>query len=127
MSYIVRVGNLGATPELRQSEAGTSYAYADVIVNDRERLEDGSYRDTGIIGYSLTVFRSAAEQLVQTAQRSGNVRVVFAGAYRVREYERSDGSTRLSHDVRVDELGVSLTGQSVTVERSARADESTEG
>lgn len=118
MSYIVRSGNLASTPELRESEAGTKYVYADVIVNDRERTEDGAFRDVGSLRYSLVVFRSAAEQLVATAQRSGNVRLVFAGQYRVREYERKDGTTGLSHDVRVDELGVSITGQSVTVERA---------
>ena len=118
MSYIVRAGNLARTPELRQGDHGP-YTYADVIVNDRERADDGSYVDTGTIRYSLTVRGSAAERLVEVAERSGNVRVVFAGSYRVREYDRADGSTALSHDVRVDELGVSLTGQSITVNREA--------
>lgn len=121
MSYIVRAGNLASTPELRTAENGTTYCYADVIVNDRERTEDGSYRDLGTIRYSLTVFRSAAEQLVETAQTSGNVRVLFSGSYRVREYDRRDGGTGISHDVMVDEIGVSLTGQRVTVDRSRRS------
>ena len=60
MSYIVRAGNLAATPELRTADSGAVFCYADVIVNDRERLDDGSYRDLGTIRYSLTVFRSAA-------------------------------------------------------------------
>ncbi len=91
MSYIIRVGNLAATPELRTAGSGGVYCYADVIVNDRERAEDGSYRDLGTVRYSLTVFRSAAEQLVETAQTSGNVGVLFAGRYRVREFDRRDG------------------------------------
>lgn len=121
MSYIVRAGNLASTPELRTAaESGRTYCYADVIVNDRERLDDGSYRDLGTIRYSLTVFRSAAEQLVETAQTSGNVRVLFAGSYRVREYHRNDGGTGISHDVMVDEIGVSLTGQRVAVDKTRR-------
>lgn len=119
MSYIVRAGNLATTPELRQSDNGP-YCYADVIVNDRERTEDGSYRDLGTIRYSLTVFRSAAERLVEAAQTSGNIRVLFAGRYRVREFDRRDGGTGISHDVVVDEIGVSLTGQRVAVDRSRR-------
>ncbi|MDN5803015.1 MAG: single-stranded DNA-binding protein [Microlunatus sp.] len=121
MSYIVRAGNLAATPELRTADSGGVYCYADVIVNDRERLDDGSYRDLATTRYSLTVFRSAAEQLVATAETSGNVRVMFAGRYRVREYNRRDGGTGISHDVVVDEIGVSLTGQRVAVDRTRRS------
>ena len=121
MSYIIRVGNLAATPELRTAGSGGVYCYADVIVNDRERAEDGSYRDLGTVRYSLTVFRSAAEQLVETAQTSGNVGVLFAGRYRVREFDRRDGRKGISHDVVVDEIGVSLTGQRVAVDRSRRS------
>lgn len=120
MSYIVRAGNLATTPELRTADNGGAYCYADVIVNDRERLDDGSYRDLATTRYSLTVFRSAAEQLVATAETSGNVRVLFAGRYRVREYDRRDGGKGISHDVVVDEIGVSLTGQRVAVDRTRR-------
>lgn len=120
MSYIVRVGNLAATPELRTADSGAVFCYADVIVNDRERLDDGSYRDLGTVRYSLTVFRSAAEQLVATAETSGNVRVMFAGRYRVSQYDRRDGGKGISHDVVVDEIGVSLTGQRVAVGRTRR-------
>lgn len=96
-----------------------------MIVNDRERIDDGSYRDLGTVRYSLTVFRSAAEQLVATAQASGNVRVLFAGRYRVREYDRRDGGKGISHDVMVDEIGVSLTGQRVAVDRTRSGGEGT--
>lgn len=121
MSYIVRAGNLASAPELRTSDTGAVYTYAEVIVNDSERLDDGSYRDLAATRYSLTVFRSAAEQLVATAETSGNVRVLFAGRYRVREYDRKDGGRGISHDVMVDEIGVGLTGQRVAVDRTRRS------
>lgn len=124
MSYIVRSGNLAAAPELHTAENGTTYTHADVIVNDRERQEDGSWHDTGTIRYSLTVFRSQAERLVQAAT-NGNLRVLFAGTYRVREYNRKDGSTGISHDVRVDEIGASFTGQSVTIQPTLNQTEQT--
>lgn len=113
MSYIVHAGNLASTPELHTSENGRSYCHGTVIVDDRERAEDGSYCDQRTIVYSLTVFGSAAEQLVETAQASGNVRVLFAGSYRVRGYDRPVGGTGISHNVMVDEIDVSLTGQRV--------------
>ena len=48
------------------------------------------------------------------AEESGNVRVTFSGRYRVTEYKGEQG-TRLQHEVRADEVAVSLRGQSVRV------------
>lgn len=115
MSYIIRSGNLAEAPTLRHSESGAAYTYATVLVNDRERQEDGSYKTISTVRYSLTVYRSEAENLVKAAEASGNVRLVFAGRYRVKEFRTKDGGLGISHDVQVDELGVSLQGQTVTV------------
>lgn len=121
MSYIVRTGNLAAAPELRQGERGP-YTYARVIVSDRIRQEDGSYTDGPPIAYDVAVSGAQATALVETAERSGNVRVTFAGRYRVTEY-RGEQGTRIQHEVRADEVAVSLRGQSVSVERAGRIDE----
>lgn len=115
MSYITRTGNLAKTPELREGEKG-SYAYARVLVTDRVRQEDSTYTDGSTIGYEVLVSGSQAVELVNTADRSGNVRVMFAGSYRVTEWEGENG-TRVQHEVRADEIGISLRSQSVTVER----------
>lgn len=115
MSYITRTGNLAKTPELREGEKG-SYAYARVLVTDRVRQDDGTYADGATIGYEVLVSGSQAIELVNTAERSGNVRVMFAGSYRVTEWEGENG-TRVQHEVRADEIGISLRSQSVTVER----------
>ncbi len=122
MSYIVRTGNLASTPEMRTSENGRPTYLPRHRHRQRPRAgpRTGSYRDQGAIVYSLTVFGSAAEQLVETAQASGNVRVLFAGSYRVREHDRHAGGTGISHNVMVDEIGVSLPGQRVVVDRSRR-------
>jgi single-strand DNA-binding protein len=106
--------------ELRHGESG-SFAYVAVLVNDRARQQDGSYQDTGAVRYNLTVRGTTAQRLVELAQRSGNLRIMFAGRYRVREFEHA-GSVTLSHDVRVDELGVSLVGQTVTVQLGSSAE-----
>ncbi len=116
MSYIVRVGNLAGTPELREGEKGP-YTYARVIVTDRVRQEDGSYEDGATIGYDVLANGSQARELVATAQRSGNVRVLFAGVYQAGTYTNENG-TRTQHRVRADEIGVSLRGQAVTVDRA---------
>lgn len=115
MSYITRTGNLAATPELREGDNGP-YTYARVLVTDRVRNEDGTYSDGPTIAYDVAVNGSQAVNLVDTATRSGNIRVTFAGTYRITEYTTDQG-TRLQHEVRADDIAVSLRGQSVTVER----------
>ena len=121
MSYITRTGNLAEAPTLRTGESGP-YTYARVAVSDRIRQEDGSYVDGPAVFYDVAVGGSQATNLVEAAERSGNIRITFSGRYRVTEYKGEQG-TRIQHEVRADEVSVSLRGQSVAVERSARADE----
>lgn len=118
MSTITRTGNLAETPKLREGERG-KYCYARIIVNDRYQDSEGKAVDGPKIAYDVAVSGSQAEQLVATAERSGNIRVTFSGRYRVTAYEGESG-TRIQHEVRADEIGVSLRGQSVTVERSSQ-------
>lgn len=125
MSTITRTGNLAATPQLREGEHG-KYCYARVIVNDRYQDKDGKRLDGPAVAYDVAVSGNQAEQLVDTAERCGNVRVTFSGRYRVTAYEGESG-TRIQHEVRADEIAVSLRGQTVTVERSTRAEESGAG
>jgi len=115
MSYIARTGNLAGTPELREGEHGP-YTYARVIVSDRIRQEDGSYVNGPAIAYDVLVSGSQAVNLVDAAKASGNIRITFAGRYRVTEW-RGDQGTRIQHEVRADEVSVSLIGQKVIVER----------
>ncbi|CAM5540047.1 single-stranded DNA-binding protein [Leifsonia shinshuensis] len=124
MSYITRTGNLAETPTLREGERG-AYTYARVIVSDRIRQEDGSYADGPAIAYDVAVSGNQAVNLVEVAERSGNIRVTFSGRYRVTEFTGEQG-TRIQHEVRADEVSVSLRGQSVTVERNARSEDSGE-
>jgi single-strand DNA-binding protein len=121
MSYITRTGNLTEAPTLRTGESGP-YTYARVAVSDRIRQEDGSCVDGPAVFYDVAVGGSQATNLVEAAERSGNIRITFSGRYRVTEYKGEQG-TRIQHEVRADEVSVSLRGQSVAVERSARADE----
>lgn len=115
MSYIVRTGNLAGTPELREGEH-TPYTYARIIVSDRIRQEDGSYVNGPAIAYDVLVSGSQAVNLVDAAKASGNIRITFAGRYRVTEW-RGEQGTRIEHEVRADEVSVSLIGQRVIVER----------
>ncbi|WP_342763209.1 single-stranded DNA-binding protein [Dermabacter hominis] len=108
MSYIVREGSLAATPELREgAKNGTKYTYACVIVTDRIRTPEGDFVDGAPVASNLTVFGAQAQQLVDTANASGNIKLVFEGDYTVSSYTSKEGESRVSHDVRVDVIGVS--------------------
>lgn len=120
MSYITRTGNLAETPTLREGEKGV-YTYARVLVTDRVRGEDGSWSDGATIGYDVAVRGDQARQLVAAAEASGNIRVTFSGRYRVTEYTGAQG-VRVQHEVSADEVGVSLRGQRVRVEKVAAED-----
>ena len=97
-------------------------AYARVLVSDRIRQEDNSYTDGPTVAYDVAVSGNQAVNLVEVAEQSGNVRVTFSGRYRVTEYKGEQG-TRLQHEVRADEVAVSLRGQSVRVVGKPTADQ----
>ncbi|MFC5931528.1 single-stranded DNA-binding protein [Cryobacterium melibiosiphilum] len=120
MSYITRTGNFAAKPELRQGERGP-YTYARVLVSDSIRQDDDTYTDGPTVAYDVSLSGSQATNLVEAAERSGNIRITFTGTYRVTEYKGEQG-TRLQHEVRADDVAVSLRGQAVTVERNARSE-----
>lgn len=122
MSYITRTGNLTGTPELRENDKGVKYTYARVAVSDR--IKDGEgYTDGPAIFYDVAVSGNQAVQLVEAAEASGNIRIMFAGDYRVTAYTPADGGEpRIQHEVRADDVAVSLRGQSVTVARSSNGE-----
>lgn len=121
MSYIIRVGNLAKTPELLTNDEGKNYCYARVLVTDRKPDDQGNWKDTATTAYDLTISGDQACRLVATAENSGNVRVLFAGRYRVEQFTRRDGGIGISHNVRVDEIGVSLKGQTITTDKASAA------
>lgn len=119
MSYITRTGNLAATPVLREGESGP-YTFARVLVSDRIRQDGDTYVDGPTIAYDVTVTGNQAVNLVAAAEVAGNIRVTFSGRYRVTEFKGEQGS-RLQHEVRADDVAVSLRGQSVTVSSNRAA------
>ncbi len=116
MSYITRTGNLAETPTLREGENGP-YTYARVLVSDRVQDAQGEWTDGPVVGYDVAVSGNQAVNLVEAASTSGNIRITFSGTYKVTQFTGPSG-TRLDHNVRADEIGVSLRGQRVIVDRT---------
>lgn len=116
MSYIIRVGRLAGPVDLKADTQGTLTGHVSVIVNDRVRDPDtGEWFDAATTAYRLTVRGRAAQRLMDFQARCGNRQVVFAGNYKVRTYTAPDGTTRLSHDVWVDHIGVDLSAHDLQV------------
>ena len=115
MSYITTIGNLVATPELRENEKGGKYAYARIAVSDRVRLGD-EWVDSPTTFYTVTLNGRDAEAVVAIAQASGNVRLVVTGERSTKAY-KPEGSDEIRFENRIhaDEVGVSLRGQDVHV------------
>lgn len=113
MSYISRVGNLAKVPKLRKSNTA-EYCHAMVVVNDRERGEDREWRDGPPVTYKVSVSGEQARNLVAAAEEGGDIRITFSGRYRVTHEAGKPGDV---HEVRADEIGVSLRGQRVTVSK----------
>ena len=114
MSHLIQTGNLTGTPELKTSKNGRPWGAARVIHNDSERQQDGSWRQTSSIPYTVRAYGRQAEMLVAAAEANGNINITFAGRYSVRTFQRQDGSGGIAYEVDADTVAVSL-GQKVTL------------
>src|SRR4051794_13738027 len=63
----IQTGHLAAMPQLKTSQAGTSWCEARIIHNDRERSRDGSWRTISTVAYTVRVYGRQAELLVEAA------------------------------------------------------------
>ena len=99
-----------------------------VIVTDRVKTDSG-WEDGATIGYDVAVNGRQAVGLVEAAEASGNIRVMFEGEYRVRRYAPEGGEPRDIHEVRGATVGASFAGQKVVIEKregdAAPADDDT--
>jgi len=112
---ITEVGNLTRPVEIQTDKNGNPWARAQVAVNDHTRDQQGNWNDETTF-YQLAVFGDDATQLASTQAQSGNVKVLFSGELTNRQWE-ADGKRGVSHDVKVRQIGVSLSGQHVSATR----------
>lgn len=115
MSYIVRAGNLAGPITLKLNDEGFIQGRVTAIVNDQGRDDAGNWVTLATTSYSLSLRGRAAQRLAELQERSGNIAVIFAGNYRVRTYTATDGTSRLSHDVWVSEIGANIALQDLQV------------
>jgi single-strand DNA-binding protein len=112
------VGNLGADPELRFTPSGVPVATLNVGVGERRRNSSGEWEDAGTSWYRVIIWNQSAENVAESLTRG--MRVMVTGTMRSRNYETKEGEKRTVWELTADEIGPTLRGQTVTVNRAAR-------
>jgi single-strand DNA-binding protein len=108
MNYVIVVGNLGRDPELAFSSSGK--AVCKMSVGSKERGRDGQEDVT--TWHNVVAFNELAENTA--ASLSKGDRVIVIGRVRKNKFEKKDGTTGYSEEVRADEVGANLRFTVVT-------------
>lgn len=115
MTTIAITGNATATPELKQSQSGTTWTTFSVAVTPREKLPDGTWGDGDSAFYRVAAFDTLAENVVKTL--ATGMRVTVVGQLKPRDYEH-EGQKRTSLDVTADSVAVDLRFATAVVSKS---------
>lgn len=105
-TMVTLVGNVADAPELRYLPNGTAVAKLRVACTPRKRGEDGKFSDGESSWYTVTAWRSQAENAAESIGKGD--RVIVYGALSVRQYE-VEGQKRTSTEVDAHAIGVELT------------------
>lgn len=113
------IGTLTADPELRFTAGGHAVASFTIASNDRRlNKQSGEWEDGAATFLRCSIWRQAAEQVVESLSRGD--RVIASGQLRQREYEK-DGQKRTAYELDVDEIGPSLRWATAKVTRASRS------
>lgn len=111
-------GTLVADPDLRFTPSGHAVANLRIACNDRKQ-ENGQWVDADPCFLSLTVWRSLAENLVESAVKGDSV--IGKGRLQQRTWQDKDGNNRTSYEVQVDEIGMAVQFRPAKPDRSGGA------
>src|SRR5215210_2779361 len=110
ISKVILIGNLGRDPETRYTPNGTMNVSFTMAVSRRWNDQSGQQQER-TTWFRVTAWSKLAETVDMMTQRGwiGKGRQVFVtGTIETTEYQDQQGQTRMSLDVRADE--VLLTG-----------------
>ena len=119
------VGNLTTDPEVRFTGSGTAVANFTIASSSRVFDKDsGQWRDGETLFLRCTVWQQSAEHLADSLTKG--TRVIVTGRLKQRSFETREGEKRISVELVVDEIGVSLRYVTVAVTKTSRNDVSEE-
>ncbi|MGH8879522.1 MAG: single-stranded DNA-binding protein [Stackebrandtia sp.] len=120
----VITGNLTADPDLRFTQNGVAVVKFSVAQTPRRYDKTTeSYTDGDTLFMRCTAWRQAAENIAESLSKG--TRVVVTGRLQQNSWETSDGNTRTSIDLEVDEVGPSLRWATAKVNRLERKNATT--
>ena len=96
VNKVTLIGNLGADPELRTTQSGTSVAKLRLATTTRRKDRDGNWNDH-TDWHRVTCFGKTAENIAKF-QKKGN-RIFVEGRIEYSQYKDRDGNERWSTDI----------------------------
>lgn len=99
MNMVTLLGNLGADPELRQTEKS---ALLKIRLATAERVKVGDKWEDRTEWHQVTVWGSRAEGLAKILAKGDRILVV--GKLKTRSYEDKEGVKRYSTEIHADEI-----------------------
>jgi single-strand DNA-binding protein len=119
-TVITVVGNLTDDPELKFTPSGAAVANFTVASTPRTfDKQTNEWKDGDALFLRCAAWRQLAENVAESLQKGQ--RVVVTGAFRVRQFERQDGSKGTSVEMNVDEVGPSLRYATAKVTKANRS------
>lgn len=111
------IGTITADPILKFTPGGHAVASFSVASNERKPDGNGGWKDGAATFLRCSIWRDAAENLVESVHRGD--RVIAVGRLRQREYEK-DGVKHTVYELDVDEIGPSTRWAQTTVTKANR-------
>lgn len=104
-------GTITKDPVLAFTAGGIAVATFNVAVNERKKDETGKYVNGDASYYTCNVWRTQAENVVESLKKGDTVVVV--GKVKMKSWEK-EGVKRSSAEVEVDSVGISLRWETFT-------------
>ena len=101
MNKVVIIGNLGAAPEVRSTQGGTSIANLFVATSERRKDKDGQWGEH-TEWHRVTVWGKTAEACGQHLTKGSKVAV--EGRLQTRKWQDKDGADRYTTEIVADNV-----------------------
>lgn len=101
INKVILVGNLGADPETRQANSGTTIANLRIATNERQKQADGTWGDH-TEWHRVVCFGKTAENAEKYLQKGKQVYV--EGRLRTRKWTNNEGREQWSTEIIADTI-----------------------
>lgn len=101
-------GRVGNQPEIKFSKNGTAWVKVNVAVTERVKGDGGEWEDGATTWYSVTCWKSLAEQVAENIDK-GDL-VLVTGRMQMETWE-SDSGPRSQVAISADSLGIVRKGK----------------